>query len=211
MKFLNESRKDYLQFQLDEGHIDADPINQFDAWYHQACEHSKFEPNAMQLSTVSVDNHPSNRVVLLKSYNHDGFVFFTNYNSQKARDIAANPTVALTFFWPSLEQQIRIEGRAEKAPESVSVAYFNTRPRDAQLSAWASDQSAVVNNRVDLEKRMNEMREKFTHGVPKPEWWGGFTVVPCRFEFWQGRGNRFHDRLVYELKNDDWVTHRLCP
>ena len=211
MKFLNESRKEYTQFSLDTNQLEPDPFDQFSTWFNVACNHGGFEANAMHLSTISKANAPSNRVVLMKAFDRNGFVFFTNYNSQKALDMSANSAVSLSFFWPVLEQQIHISGHANKTSHAVSDAYFLSRPRDAQLAAWASMQSEPISSRNALEKKMAHYRSKFQETVPRPNFWGGYTVVPNRFEFWQGRKNRFHDRMIYTKHQVDWAIVRLCP
>ena len=176
-----------------------------------AKENAIFEPNAMHLSTISKKSTPNNRVVLLKSYSENGFVFFTNYNSQKAQDINHNNHVSLSFFWPNIEQQIHISGTAEQINDDISDAYFNSRPRDSQLSAWASNQSERVTNRNELEEKMSHFNKKFQLDVPRPPHWGGYRVTPTKYEFWQGRKNRFHDRIIYKKTINGWETYRLNP
>lgn len=169
------------------------------------------DPNAMTVSTVDDDRRPSARVVLLKDFDTDGFVFFTNYESKKGRDLTANPYTVLHFFWPQLDRQAAIYGKARKTTREESEKYFNSRPVDSRLGAWTSNQSRVIESREVLEMRFAELREKFGDNVPLPEFWGGFRVVPDKFEFWQGRQNRLHDRIVYELSDGEWKISRLSP
>jgi pyridoxamine 5'-phosphate oxidase len=209
--FLNESRKEYTKYEFDRGMAVSNPFDQFGDWFDFAKKNAVFEPNAMHVATIGPDNTPHNRVVLLKSYDVNGFVFFTNYNSQKGQDIAGNPSVCLTFFWPNIERQVRIDGVAKKVDGSVSDAYFKTRPRASQLSAWASDQSQPINSREALEARLTHFQNKYSDAVPRPDHWGGYAVCPHRFEFWQGRENRYHDRICYWLDNHTWQMNRICP
>lgn len=209
--FLNHSRHHYTKYTLDEG-MD-DPLDQFEDWFKAASDDDGInEPNAMTLSTVGQDSQPSSRVVLLKRYDAHGFVFFTNYTSKKGRDMAHNPRVSLLFFWPPMERQIRINGTAQIVEDAVSDAYFSTRSRDSQLAAWASDQSTTVDDRHHLDEQMDRYRTIYPDTVPRPPHWGGVRVVPHRWEFWQGRAHRFHDRIVYDPGDgDDWIITRLCP
>tara|TARA_B100001121_G_C18700145_1_gene627136 strand:- start:3338 stop:3970 length:633 start_codon:yes stop_codon:yes gene_type:complete len=209
--FLNESRKEYTKYDFDKSRALDDPFKQFDEWFKFAKKNAVFEPNAMHISTVDKAGQPKNRVVLLKTYNDKAFVFFSNYTSDKGKEIAHNPKVALTFFWPNIERQVRIEGEAQHASADVSEAYFKTRPRDSQLSAWASNQSAEVLDRAELDERLEMFKNKFPSEVPRPEHWGGFDVTPHRFEFWQGRENRYHDRIIYEATTNGWKIFRLSP
>jgi pyridoxamine 5'-phosphate oxidase len=209
--FLNESRKEYTKYDFDKSQALADPFDQFDEWFEFAKKNAVFEPNAMHVSTVDKTGQPKNRVVLLKSYNNKAFVFFSNYTSDKGKEIGDNPKVALTFFWPNIERQVRIEGEAHHSSPDSSDAYFKTRPRDSQLSAWASDQSAEVSDRAELNRRLDLYKKKFPLAVARPEHWGGFDVKPHRFEFWQGRENRYHDRIVYEATTNGWKLFRLSP
>ncbi|MEK9726503.1 MAG: pyridoxamine 5'-phosphate oxidase [Candidatus Margulisiibacteriota bacterium] len=209
--FLNESRREYTKYKLDQDDAFSNPLDQFQSWFEFAKKNAVFESNAMHLSTISSTNQAKNRVVLLKSYNEDGFVFFTNYNSQKFNDIRFNPNVSLTFFWPNIERQIRIEGKASKTKKEISDTYFNTRPRDSQLSAWASAQSQPIESRQKLEAQLELFKEKFPTDIPRPEHWGGVIVNPTYFEFWQGRKNRYHDRITYTKNNEVWNLQRICP
>lgn len=208
--FLNETRKEYTKYELTEESVHKNPINQFSEWFDFAKKNALFEPNAMSIST-SVDNKPTCRIVLLKKFNEHGFVFFTNFNSKKAQEINSNPYIAATIFWPNLERQIRIEGITEKISEKESDAYFETRPRDSQLSAWASDQSGIVNDRNELDNRLEKYKRKFPNIVPRPDFWGGYRIIPNFYEFWQGRENRYHDRICYKAVEKKWEIFRLYP
>lgn len=209
--FLNDTRRDYHQSSFSEATAMASPMDQFEDWFALAKASNLPDPNAMHLTTVSVDGWPKNRVVLLKCVDANGFVFFTNYRSQKARDMAHNPQVGLTFFWPTLEKQIRIEGLAQPVEASMSDAYFATRPRDAQLTAWASQQSEPIAGRDPLDAAFVRVSRQFPDTVPRPDDWGGYCVRPQYMEFWQGRPNRFHDRICYAHTPNGWVISRICP
>ncbi len=213
MKNLAELRRDYSKQELDEASVAADPFVQFANWFEEYLNSSPAEPNAFVLSTVGSDGGPSSRVVLLKGFDPSGFVFFTNYESKKAGDLIENPRVALHFFWRELERQVQIAGRAGKTSRAESEAYFATRPPSCKLGAWASKQSEILSGRKELEDRVEEVRERFDTGdIPCPPFWGGFRVVPTRFEFWQGRTSRLHDRIRYELESDgNWKIVRLYP
>jgi pyridoxamine 5'-phosphate oxidase len=210
---LELMRRNYANRSLDLADLQPDPFGQFDAWMRGAVETELLEPNAMSLATVSAAGTPSLRVVLLKGFDARGFVFFTNYHSQKARDLAANPSVALLFLWLPLERQVSVTGRAEKLSTAESLKYFLSRPRESQLGAWASRQSEVITTRSLLEAKFAEMKSKFMHGeVPLPGFWGGYRVTPDTFEFWQGRPNRLHDRFRYTRQADgSWLIERLMP
>lgn len=197
---------------IDKKDLHPNPFKQFDAWYRLARRVRLPMPNAMTLSTVSPDGQPAGRVVLLKQADARGFVFYTNYESNKARDLAANPKAALTFYWPGLERQVRLAGRVEKADEAESDAYFASRPRGSRLGAWASRQSHPVPDRHTLEAAYEE-QEKMHAGnkVPRPPFWGGYRLIPDRMEFWQGRAYRLHDRFVYEHDKGGWRLSRLSP
>jgi len=197
---------------LSEGDLDADPIRQFQQWYEEAIGTGIPEPNAMSLATVAADGQPSLRSVLLKLYDIRGFVFFTNYESRKADEMAGNPRVALLFPWVALARQVCILGRIEKISTGESLRYFATRPRGSQIGAWVSHQSQVITSRSLLEMKVDEMRRRFAEGeVPLPGFWGGYRVVPQSIEFWQGRESRLHDRFRYSRKGDRWAVERLAP
>lgn len=205
-------RREYTQAGLSRASLNPDPFQQFDLWFKQAMDANVLEPNAMQVATVATDGKPSLRTVLLKSYDHNGFVFFTNYNSQKSHQIAENPNVSLLLFWKELERQIEIGGRAEKISTLESMRYFTSRPRGSQLGAWVSTQSSIISSRHLLEIKLDEMKRKFNAGeIPLPDFWGGFRVVPETIEFWQGRSNRLHDRFEYRRQADGWEIVRLAP
>jgi pyridoxamine 5'-phosphate oxidase len=205
-------RRDYMQRGLAESDLAADPFTQFDLWFRDAlnCQAIR-EPNAMVLATVSPDGQPHARFVLLKGFGPDGFVFFTNYESDKAGDLAAQPRAALTLGWLELERQVRIEGAVTKTSRASVEAYFKTRPRGSCLGAWASSQSAVIAGRAVLEARLAEAEARFPGEVPPPENWGGYCVVPEQIEFWQGRTSRLHDRLRYRKNGSAWIVERLSP
>lgn len=210
---LEELRRNYALRSLDLTDLRSDPFAQFDAWMREAITAELLEPNAMTLATVSADGAPSIRVVLLKGFDARGFVFYTNYRSNKSRDIAAHPAVALHFSWLALERQVAVTGRAETISAAESLQYFLNRPRDSQLGSWASRQSEVVTTRSLLEAKFAEMKARFLQGeVPLPDFWGGYRVTPDSFEFWQGRPNRMHDRFRYRRQADQqWVIERLMP
>jgi pyridoxamine 5'-phosphate oxidase len=210
---LAHHRREYTRHGLDFPDLAPDPVAQFQTWFEQAIQAGLLEPNAAALSTVGPDARPSTRTVLLKSFDARGLVFFTNYESRKARDIAANPAVALLFAWLGLERQAIIEGRAEPTTSAESAAYFATRPYGSQLGAWVSAQSTVT-TRAELETKLADLQQKFPEGsVPPPPFWGGFRVVPHTWEFWQGRPNRLHDRFRYRRENPSgpWLIERLSP
>jgi pyridoxamine 5'-phosphate oxidase len=198
---------------LKRADLDADPFRQFQKWFQQVAESGILEPNAMSLATVSASGQPSLRTVLLKLYDERGFVFFTNYSSRKAQDIASNPRVAVLFFWAALGRQVKITGTAAKIPLVESMEYFATRPRGSQLGAWASPQSQIISSRSLLEAKFNEMAGKFADGhIPLPSFWGGYRVVPESIEFWQAREHRLHDRFLYSHDEaDNWHIERIAP
>jgi len=209
---ISNLRKNYCQSGLNREDLNDSPFMQFDLWFKQAQAVQLEEPNAMSISTVSTGGQPSSRTVLLKIYDDKGFVFFTNYRSQKAIDIEQNPQVALLFPWLALERQIRISGRAEKISKKESFAYFSSRPKGSQIGAWISPQSRIIESRDFLKSKLAEMKAKFLTGhIPLPNAWGGYRIVPDKFEFWQGRSNRLHDRFIYELTQDKWTINRLAP
>jgi pyridoxamine 5'-phosphate oxidase len=209
---IADLRKDYSRHGLLEADADRDPIRQFHTWFEQALAAELPEPNAMILSTVSTDGRPSARVVLIKGYDERGFVFFTNYDSRKGRELSAMPFAALTFFWPELERQIRIEGVVAKTTAEESDGYYQSRPRGSQLGAWASQQSEPVADRATLDHSLAEWEARYRDGpVPRPPHWGGYRLVPEVIEFWQGRPSRMHDRLEYRRAGDGWTRRRLSP
>jgi len=209
---LQKLREDYSKHSLDESDVNSDPIIQFESWMKEAMNAEVPEPNAMTLSTVDANNKPHSRVVLLKGIEEGDFVFYTNWQSEKGSEIEQNPNTALCFLWLELERQVRIEGIAEKLSQEESEEYFKKRPYKSQIGALASNQSSVVPNREFLEKRFEELEEKYTEGdVPKPESWGGYRVKPEVLEFWQGRRSRLHDRIKYEKVGNKWDIKRLSP
>lgn len=211
-EFLSKLRKDYGIMGLNEADLHEDPIKQFEAWFTQAANEGIVEPNAFTLATVSAEGKPSSRIVLLRNFDQRGFTFFTNYNSQKGSDMAENPYVAMNFFWPDMERQIRINGTVEKITALESLDYFKSRPRGSQIGAWASDQSKELVSRELLEGRIAEIEKRFAgKDVEKPPFWGGFRVKPETIEFWQGRPSRLHDRLRYSKQGDGWKVDRLNP
>ena len=197
---------------LNENSVLSDPISQFSVWMDEAIESNLIEPNAMILATSSKKGVPSVRTVLLKGFDDKGFVFYTNYESLKAKDLNENPIASLLFLWLELERQIRITGKVEKLSNEESEKYFSSRPRESQLGAWASKQSSVIANREVLEKQYEVMKQKFDgKEIPLPPCWGGYRVLPYNFEFWQGRESRLHDRISYTLKTGKWHIERLSP
>lgn len=206
-------RKEYSEFPLHKKDLHGDPLKQFECWFEDATKAELIEPNAMSLATVSPLGKPTIRTVLLKIYDEKGFVFFSNYESQKAKDIANNPCVALHFAWLPLQRQLRIEGVIEKISTAESLAYFLSRPRGSQMGAWASNQSEIVSSRSLLEAKFHEIKSKFMSGqVPLPDFWGGYRVKAERFEFWQGGKDRLHDRFVYEKDaQNQWEIKRIAP
>lgn len=208
---LHDIRKQYLFSKLDEQNVLPNPFDQFEVWLKQAIESDQTEPTAMILSTVDDRLQPHSRVVLLKEFTHNSFVFYTNYEGHKAQQIAQNNRVSLVFFWPALERQVRIEGTVEKISEALSTVYFKSRPLDSQLGAWASPQSQCVHSEDFLEQQFKYYQQKFGNDVPKPPHWGGYSVKPTSIEFWQGRENRLHDRLLFSLESGEWIISRLAP
>lgn len=206
-------RKDYKSPVLHKSALHQDPFIQFEQWFKDACDKGIPEPNAMSLATVNAKGSPGLRTVLLKFFDHNGFVFFTNYTSRKARDISRNPHVSLLFPWVGLERQVVICGVAEKVSTAESARYFATRPRDSQLGAWISKQSSVISSRALLAQQLQKVKQKFLDGeIPLPEFWGGYRVRPDTIEFWQGRTSRLHDRFLYTKENDQcWKIERLAP
>ncbi|WP_026764391.1 MULTISPECIES: pyridoxamine 5'-phosphate oxidase [Sediminibacterium] len=210
---ISDIRRDYMLKSFDETHASSNPFDQFRDWWEEATSADIDEVNAMTLATVDGNGKPAARIVLLKGYTHDGFVFFTNYESAKGQDLAINPNAALLFFWKELERQIRIEGTVEKIDPADSDAYFHSRPAGSRIGAWVSPQSKVIPNRAFLENNYNQLVEKYPdeNAVPRPPHWGGFIVKPESFEFWQGRSSRLHDRLKYTKSSEGWNRERLAP
>ena len=205
-------RRDYALATLDERDVDADPIRQFERWFADAAAAQVPEPNAMTLSTATRDGVPSARIVLLKGVDANGFAFYTDYRSRKGAELAENPLAALTFLWKEIERQVRITGSVSRVSTQESEAYFRTRPPGSRLGAWASHQSAVLASREELEARVQDVIGRFPDGdVPLPPHWGGFRVAPDEIEFWQGRPDRLHDRLLYRRGERGWEISRLSP
>ncbi|MDA7886352.1 pyridoxamine 5'-phosphate oxidase [Pirellulales bacterium] len=208
------ARKSYERDALDEHEIASDPFHQFTTWYDEAVAAGLPEPEAMTLSTATSEGRPSARIVLLRGYDERGFCFFSNYASQKGRELAANPYAAVTFHWVELERQVRIAGRVEKVSASESDAYFQSRPSQSRIGAWSSPQSEVIASRDTLEQFVKEYQEKYSDelAIPRPEHWGGYRVIPERIEFWQGRPSRLHDRLRFSrIEQGSWTLERLAP
>lgn len=208
---LHALRIDYRQGTLDASELAADPFAQFAAWFDHAKSASLREPNAMTLATVDADGQPSARVVLLKDFDPRGFTFFGNYGSRKARALDAQPKASLLFFWDALERQVRVEGTVAKLPREESASYFSIRPRGAQIGAWASRQSEIVDSRAALEANVKEIETRFPDVVPIPDFWGGWRLVPTALEFWQGGPGRLHDRFRYTKTDNRWTLDRLAP
>ncbi len=205
-------REDYRREALNRETLRADPLDQFRFWFAQAQDAEIREPNAMILGTVSPEGQPWNRTVLLKKLDERGLVFFTNYESRKARHLEENPRVSALFLWLELERQIIVNGTVEKIPHAESLAYFVTRPLGSRLGAWSSEQSTVIRSRSLLEAKWQEMKQKFADGkIPLPSFWGGYRILPERWEFWQGRQSRMHDRFQYARSGDSWQVDRLQP
>jgi pyridoxamine 5'-phosphate oxidase len=209
---ISDIRKAYRAGALNESDVLKNPIEQFKVWLQEAIDAGLLEPTAMTLATATKGGRPSARTVLLKNVDEQGFVFYTNYESRKANDIATNPQAALLFFWDRLERQVRIEGRIKKASREQSETYFKSRPHGSQLGAWVSKQSEVIESREVLEEKMRKLENTFSEGnVPLPEFWGGYVLAPETVEFWQGRPSRLHDRLKYSKVFDGWKIERLSP
>jgi len=211
-KQVADLRKDYRLASLDEQDVSPDPFEQFEHWWKEAITSEVDEANAMTLATSTPDGYPSARIVLLKSFDKDGFVFFTNYESRKGQEMAANPQVSLLFFWRELERQIRIDGIVSKVSPAMSDEYYNSRPPGSRLSAIVSPQSRVVPHRSFLEEQVKILAEQYVLAEPeRPEYWGGYVVKPVKIEFWQGRSSRLHDRLLYTQEGGNWRIDRLAP
>jgi len=211
-EYINQLRYDFTLETLDEKDTEESPFKQFEKWFKQAVDSKILDANAMNISSC-INNKPSSRIVLLRGFNEDGLVFYTNYNSKKSKELIQNPHIAINFFWPELQRQIRIEGVCEKQNPAESDRYFEARPRKSKLGAWASPQSEEVENREVLEKLLEDFENKFKDKeVPRPDFWGGFVIKPSFFEFWQGREGRLHDRITYKLSdNNSWKRARIAP
>ena len=211
-KDIASIRRDYQLATLDESSTSAHPMSQFEHWWEEVIASNIDEVNAFVLSTIDAHRAPASRVVLLKGYTPEGFIFFTNYDSQKGLEMEAHPVVAMNFFWKELERQVRITGSVQKIASSESEAYFHSRPVSSQIGAWSSPQSQVIPDRTFLENLFASNTEKYASGiVPLPSHWGGYIVHPTQMEFWQGRSSRLHDRIRYTLTNNEWIKERLAP
>jgi pyridoxamine 5'-phosphate oxidase len=208
---IADLRRDYRRSELLEALAPSDPLVLFDQWFMQAQQAQVPEPNAMTLATINAQGHPSARIVLLKGREQESFSFFTNYQSYKGQELAANPHCALVFLWDELERQVRIEGIATRLPAAQSDAYFVSRPLGSRIGAWASPQSQPLSSRAEIEQRYTDMAERLGDAPSRPEHWGGYSVRPTMIEFWQGRSSRLHDRLRYERSAEGWHRQRLAP
>lgn len=213
MEDLSNYRRSYEKSELMEDNVPDDPIKLFQKWFHEVDFGSTEEVNAMTVSTFGLDGYPKSRVVLLKRFTYEGFVFYTNYNSEKGKAIANNPNICLSFFWHSFERQVIIKGKAEKIAENLSDGYFESRPDGSKLGAIVSNQSEVIESREALEQKLHQLEKDFEgKEIPRPDYWGGYIVKPVEVEFWQGRPNRLHDRIRYQLQDDfSWTIDRLSP
>lgn len=213
MEDLSNYRRSYEKNELTEDNLPEDPIKLFQKWFHEVDFGSTEEVNAMTVSTFGLDGYPKSRVVLLKRFTYEGFVFYTNYNSEKGKAIANNPNICLSFFWHSFERQVIIKGKAEKIPENLSDGYFESRPDGSKLGAIVSNQSEVIPSRESLEQKLQQLEKDFEgKEILRPDYWGGYIVKPVEVEFWQGRPNRLHDRIRYQLQDDfSWKIDRLSP
>lgn len=211
--YINKLRHDFSHASLSEGDVSKSAIKQFEVWFKEAVHAKVPEANAMVLSTVGKNGMPSARVLLLRNFDEKGFVFYTNYNSQKADEMSANSNACITFFWAELERQVRIEGVVEQQSSSESDKYFESRPRGSKLGAWVSPQSEKIDSRTFIDEKLKEYEKKFPgENVPRPPFWGGYVLKPSKIEFWQGRPSRLHDRIVYEKdKEGEWKIYRLAP
>ena len=210
---ISQLREDFMKGELSENNLNKTPDLQFEQWMKDAIDAKVNEVPACNLATVDKNNKPSARIIYLREFSNNEFYFYTNYDSRKGQQIAENPNVCLTFFWPELERQIRIEGViTQKAEAEKSDAYFNARPQDSKIGAWSSPQSRVLNNREELNTFIEGYKTKFNNQeIPRPEFWGGYVIKANYYEFWQGRKNRLHDRIAFTLENDNWKIERLAP
>jgi len=205
-------RREYQLFELHEADVSPDPIDQFGRWFEDAKTAKIVEPTVMTLATADITGKPDARIVLLKAFNSRGFVFYTNKQSQKGRELGENPRACLVFYWEALERQVRIDGTVEEVDRATAEQYFHSRPVASQIGAWVSQQSSVITSRAELEKLEAELSQKYAgQQIPLPDYWGGYRVVPAAIEFWQGRRSRLHDRLRYSLIRGEWKIERLSP
>jgi len=212
LSYLHDIRKEYIKASLHEENVAKNPIDQFSNWFTEAMQSKVIEPNAMTLATTSASGQANARIVLLKYADERGFVFFTNYTSKKGHEIAENNKIALLFFWPELERQVRILGTVEKTSYEESEEYFHSRPVGSQLGALTSHQSAKIESRIVIEENLDRLTAKFQNTeIPMPDYWGGYRLTPHYLEFWQGGANRLHDRIVYEKKDSSWDIYRVSP
>jgi pyridoxamine 5'-phosphate oxidase len=213
MQNISDLRKEYSRATLDTSNVLADPIKQFEKWFNEAVQAGITEPNAMHLATVNESGNPSSRIVLLKGIEENRFVFYTNYQSKKGKELEHNPACAITFFWADIERQVRIEGIAHRVEPATSEKYFQSRPRGSQIGAWSSPQSSVIRDRAILEERYKQIETKFADEkvLPKPHQWGGYGIEPLVIEFWQGRASRLHDRIEFTRVDGGWTVNRLAP
>ena len=211
--YLNSIRRDFADRPLNEDSVKNNPFDQYAVWFDEAVNSQLLDPYAMCLSTVNKEGKPSSRIVYMRDIINNSFVFYTNYNSQKAEDLAHNPFAALNIHWSELDRQIRIEGCVEKVNPEISDAYFETRPKESKIGAWASKQSDLIESRDELIAKVDFFSDKFknTDDIPRPEFWGGYQLIPNRIEFWQGRPSRLHDRIVFVKEDDNWMLKRLNP
>ena len=212
-KNITDLRKEYSRSTLDFSNVMKDPVQQFEKWFDEAVQSGITEPNAMHLATVDEHGKPSSRIVLLKGIESNKFIFYTNYQSKKGRELEQNPACALTFFWPEIERQVRVEGVADRVDTKLSDEYFQSRPRGSQIGAWASPQSTIIKDRDILDQRAQQMEKKFEleKALPRPNQWGGFQIDPLMIEFWQGRPSRLHDRIQFTKVDGEWKVNRLAP
>lgn len=209
---IQNLRQDYRAAQLSEDDVESNPILQFKKWFSDAINAQLYEPNVMTLATADSDGKPSARIVLLKDFDENGFVFYTNYESKKGQDLIGNPQAALVFFWAELERQVRIEGLVTRVDAKTSSEYFHSRPIGSQIGAMASPQSQIINDRSTLENKVKELTVKYEgKEIPRPLHWGGYLIEPTFIEFWQGRSSRLHDRIAYDLVDGSWIINRLAP